>query len=140
MRISDWSSDVCSSDLACALIIDMLLRVGSRRCQASSERDMARSPLTKRNGNAPEDIIRAAERLFGEDGVSLVSLRQIAIAANQVNNFAVQYNFGDKDGMLKAIFQRDRTRVVEGKSVSVRLDLGSRDNIKKKKNQQKTKK
>src|SRR3546814_3478762 len=65
MRISDWSSDVCSSDL-----------------------------------------VRAAERLFGEDGVSLVSLRQIAIAANQVNNFAVQYHFGDKDGLIQAIFQR----------------------------------
>src|SRR3546814_15216738 len=65
MRISDWSSDVCSSDL-----------------------------------------VRAAERLFGEDGVSLVSLRQIAIAANQVNNFAVQYHFGDKDGLIQALFQR----------------------------------
>src|SRR3546814_21157100 len=42
MRISDWSSDVCSSDLA----------------------------------------------------------------ANQVNNFAVQYHFGDKDGLIQAIFQR----------------------------------
>src|SRR3546814_113664 len=84
----------------------MLLRVGSRRCQASSERDMARSPLKKRSGNAAEDIVRAAERLFGEDGVSLVSLRQIAIAANQVNNFAVQYHFGDKDGLIQAIFQR----------------------------------
>src|SRR3546814_11496117 len=114
MRISDWSSDVCSSDLlrvhsvhvtcsffqACALIIDMLLRVGSRRCQASSERDMARSPLKKRSGNAAEDIVRAAERLFGEDGVSLVSLRQIAIAA------------------------KDRKSVGEGKRVSVRVDLG----------------
>src|SRR3546814_9163174 len=75
----------------------MLLRVGSRRCQASSERDMARSPLKKRSGNAAEDIVRAAERLFGADGVSLVSLRQIALAANQVNNFAVQYHFGDTD-------------------------------------------
>src|SRR3546814_20227015 len=83
----------------------MLLRVGSRRCQASSERDMARSPLKKRSGNAAEDIVRAAERLFGEDGVSLVSLRQIAIEANQVNNIAVQYHFGDTDGLIQAIFQ-----------------------------------
>src|SRR3546814_14306260 len=127
MRISDWSSDVCSSDLlrvhsvhvtcsffqACALIIDMLLRVGSRRCQASSERDMARSPLKKRSGNAAEDIVRAAERLFGEDGVSLVSLRQIAIAANQVNNL-------------------DRKSVVSGKSVTVRVYLGGRGSIKQK--------
>src|SRR3546814_21055989 len=113
MRISDWSSDVCSSDLlrvhsvhatcsffqACALIIDMLLRVGSRRCQASSERDMARSPLKKRSGNAAEDIVRAAERLFGEDGVSLVEPRQIAIAAKPDKNFAVKYPFCTTDGL-----------------------------------------
>src|SRR3546814_4149498 len=29
MRISDWSSDVCSSDLLGALIVDMMLIVGA---------------------------------------------------------------------------------------------------------------
>lgn len=67
---------------------------------------MARSPLKKRSGNAAEEIVRAAERLFGEEGVTSVSLRQIATAASQVNNFAVQYHFGDKDGLIRAIFER----------------------------------
>src|SRR3546814_19446311 len=107
----------------------MLLRVGSRRCQASSERDMARSPLKKRSGNAAEDIVRAAERLFGEDGVSLVSLRQIAIAANQVNNFAVQYHFGDKDGMIQPIFKRRLTFIENRSRLHMDDDRKERKNL-----------
>jgi AcrR family transcriptional regulator len=67
---------------------------------------MARSPLKKKSGSAAEDILCAAERLFGEEGISSISLRHIASAANQVNNFAVQYHFGDKEGLIRAIFQR----------------------------------
>ena len=67
---------------------------------------MARLPLKKKSGSAADDIIRAAERLFGEEGVSSISLRHIATAASQVNNFAVQYHFGDKDGLIRAIFER----------------------------------
>lgn len=67
---------------------------------------MPRSPLKKKSGSAAEDILCAAERLFGEEGVSSISLRHIASAANQVNNFAVQYHFGDKEGLIRAIFER----------------------------------
>jgi len=67
---------------------------------------MARLPLKKKSGSTAADIINAAERLFGEEGVSSISLRHIATAAHQVNNFAVQYHFGDKDGLIRAIFER----------------------------------
>ncbi len=48
-------------------------------------------------------LIETAERLFAEHGIDGVSLRQIADAAGQNNKFAVQYHFGGKPSLLKAI-------------------------------------
>jgi len=50
-------------------------------------------------------LIEAAERLFGEQGIESVALRAICTAANQRNTFSVQYHFGDRLGLLQAIFE-----------------------------------
>jgi AcrR family transcriptional regulator len=50
-------------------------------------------------------IIRTAEKLFGDFGIDGVGLRTICEAANQKNNNAVQYHFGDKIGLLTAILE-----------------------------------
>lgn len=47
----------------------------------------------------------AAELLFAEQGIEAVSLRQIAVAAENGNNNAVRYYFGSKSGLIDAIFQ-----------------------------------
>lgn len=47
----------------------------------------------------------AAERLFGRHGIEAVSLREIAAAAGQANNSAVQYYFGTKEGLVQAVFE-----------------------------------
>jgi AcrR family transcriptional regulator len=68
-----------------------------------------------------EQIVRAAERLFGERGLDGVSLRQIGAAAGNGNNSAVQYHFGSKDHLVQAIFEyrlphlheRRRLRIAE---------------------------
>jgi AcrR family transcriptional regulator len=49
-------------------------------------------------------LIIAAETLFAEDSIEGVSLREIAIAAENGNNNAVQYHFGGKEGLMQAIF------------------------------------
>ena len=51
-------------------------------------------------------ILDAAERLFALRGVDGVSLRQIGAAAGSSNHAAVQYHFGDKDQLVRAIFER----------------------------------
>jgi AcrR family transcriptional regulator len=51
-------------------------------------------------------ILRAAERLYAERGFDGASLREIAIAANQGNNNAVQYHFGGRDQLIEAIFHQ----------------------------------
>src|SRR3546814_19333886 len=82
MRISDWSSDVCSSDL---------------RPLSDDELDDLLSELQKRQKRA-----------------------------------RAESQFGTAD---EAVIAADRKSVVEGKSVSVRVDLGGRRILKKKKKQ-----
>ncbi|MFC0863169.1 TetR/AcrR family transcriptional regulator [Sphaerimonospora cavernae] len=53
---------------------------------------------------ARRKILLAAERLFAERGVEHVSLRQIGEQAGQKNNSAVQYHFGDKSGLIQALY------------------------------------
>src|SRR3546814_20930603 len=98
MRISDWSSDVCSSDLWAT-------------CQA---RCLAGHVMLARYRMAPGPAFMLAT------GRAVIVIQE------------------DVPGMLQ--WQRpgtatDRKSVVEGKSVSVRVDLGGRRSIKTKNNQ-----
>jgi AcrR family transcriptional regulator len=52
-----------------------------------------------------EALLRAAEMLIAEHGISAVSLRSISAAAGQRNNSAAQYHFGSKQGLVSAIVQ-----------------------------------
>src|SRR3546814_12425623 len=88
MRISDWSSDVCSSDLM--LDDGRTVRVGS---------DIPEG-LRARMGIDPESFSGAV----------------LEIGATDTN---------DRGGL------KDRKSVVQGKTVSVRVDLGGRRIIKK---------
>lgn len=51
-------------------------------------------------------LLDAAERLFALQGVETASLRDISLAAGQRNNSAVQYHFGDREGLVAAVFTR----------------------------------
>lgn len=50
-------------------------------------------------------IMEAAERLFADRGIDGVPLREIAAAAGQGNNTAVQYHFGTKERLVYGIFE-----------------------------------
>lgn len=56
-------------------------------------------------------ILRAAEVLFAERGLDAVSLREVAIRAGQKNTNAVQYHFGSKEGLIRAIWERHATGI-----------------------------
>ena len=49
-------------------------------------------------------ILSAAERLFGDQGIESVSLRQVGAEAGQKHNSATQYHFGSKQDLVHAIF------------------------------------
>jgi AcrR family transcriptional regulator len=57
-------------------------------------------------GDAPAELLDAAERLIADRGVEGVSLREIGVAAGHRNNSAAQYHFGSKAGLLAAVFER----------------------------------
>lgn len=59
-------------------------------------------------GDTREQIIRAAEQLFAARGIDGVSLREINRAAGQSNTGAVQYHFGDRDGLVLALIAKHR--------------------------------
>jgi len=63
---------------------------------------MPRSPEPARR-----QILDAALQLFAERGLQGVSLREIRIAANQGNAAALQYHFGSKEGLLRALLERE---------------------------------
>jgi AcrR family transcriptional regulator len=46
-----------------------------------------------------------AEKLFAERGIPEVSLREISSSAGYTNNNAVQYHFGDKDALVRAVYE-----------------------------------
>lgn len=57
-------------------------------------------------GATREALLVAAERLFAERGVRVVSNRQISAAAGQGNNAAVTYHFGTKTDLVRAIVRK----------------------------------
>ena len=58
-----------------------------------------------------ELLIDTAERMFAERGIHGVSMREIGLAAGQRNNGVTQYHFGDKSGLVIAIFERRSAEV-----------------------------
>jgi len=66
-------------------------------------------------------ILVAAERLFAEHGISAVPLRDIGIAAGQKNHAAVQYHFGDRDALVRALME---FRGTESESVRTEIVTG----------------
>ena len=51
-------------------------------------------------------LVTAAEALFAEHGIEAVSLRSITRAAGQRNANALQYHFGDRSGLVRAVLEK----------------------------------
>lgn len=54
---------------------------------------------------AKEKMILVGEVLFAEQGINGASMREIASRAGQRNHYAVQYHFGSREGLVRAIFE-----------------------------------
>lgn len=57
----------------------------------------------RQSDDTRDRLIDAAEALFAERGIGGVSLREINRAAGAKNAVAVQYHFGDREGIVRAI-------------------------------------
>src|SRR3546814_11603291 len=118
MRISDWSSDVCSSDLSFPLLPFVLSRA-----------ELVEVPYRSTVPHPPFDTpLRQAQGLLRANG-------------GRVSPHARHSPDGAAGGPVQGASRRfacrrpvsrDRKSVVSGKSVSVRVDLGGGRIIKKK--------
>jgi AcrR family transcriptional regulator len=61
--------------------------------------------VTRRGDDARARLVEEAERLFAEHGISAVSLRDVSAAAGQRNHSAAQYHYGDRAGLVAAVFE-----------------------------------
>ncbi|MBB4933146.1 AcrR family transcriptional regulator [Lipingzhangella halophila] len=62
-------------------------------------------PLSRVSTTTRELLILVAERLFAANGIGGVSLREIGIEAGQRNTSVTHYYFGNKDALVRAIFE-----------------------------------
>ena len=53
-----------------------------------------------------ERLIAAAEQLFAANGIEAVSLREIVRASGARNTTALQYHFGDRAGLVRAVLEK----------------------------------
>src|SRR3546814_20644667 len=109
MRISDWSSDVCSSDLPAQRLIRALARG-----MGMEEPDHLAEPAF-------------AERIWRTSGGVTGNFKRILpwsgkVARRHDRRFVTQ----DEIPEALNLFTQDRKTGVEGKSVSVSVDLGGR--------------
>src|SRR3546814_20534896 len=112
MRISDWSSDVCSSDLA-----EEMARAQAGRSDdpaVAAALAFALKVVEDRGQVGDADVQRLRDAGYGDEQV-------MEILAHVALNIFTNYT--------------DRKSVVRGKRVSVRVDLGGRRIIKKKQKQ-----
>jgi len=58
-----------------------------------------------RGDRARSVLIDNAERLFAEHGIEAVSLRDVSKAAGQRKHSAAQYHFGDRAGLVAAVYE-----------------------------------
>src|SRR3546814_18888559 len=119
MRISDWSSDVCSSDLSQDR--DRLYRAGDMTGREQAGKEMA--GMAKRLERDPqvESILRNRTRELGlEIGLSRGG----------------DMGGGELGRRLTQALGLDRQCLVAGTSVSIRFDLGGRRSLKKKNKRQ----
>src|SRR3546814_11503824 len=108
MRISDWISDVCSSDRR-----HRVRRLGDRARFCDLAVLLARGPAARAGGDRAL-WVNAASREMPDASPPVRSARPDPRRERRLD-------------------RQDRKRVVYGKSVSVRVDLGGRRFIKKKK-------
>jgi AcrR family transcriptional regulator len=78
--------------------------------------------------DARSAIISAAETLFADQSIEGVSLREIMRLAGQRNTTALQYHFGSRDGLLRALVEK-HTAVVAVRRDALLDQLEAASNI-----------
>ena len=79
-----------------------------------------------RGADARQKLVDAARDLFAEHGIEGVSLRQITRAAGQGNTSALQYHFGNREALLRAVLEPHQQQV-DARRASLLDELEARE-------------
>jgi AcrR family transcriptional regulator len=74
-------------------------------------------------------LLDTALRLFAARGIEAVSMREIRLAAKQRNAGALQYHFGTKEGLLKALLERELPPLVARRRVLLAQAAAAPDDL-----------
>ena len=92
----------------------------------------AAKPAPRRRRLAPEErraqIIEAARALFGEGGLALVTMRNIAARVG-ITQAAIYQHFQDKEAILFAVAEGFFSHLIDAKQRNVRADLDPIDQL-----------
>ncbi len=69
--------------------------------------------MTSRGDSTRAALLDTSELLWGTRGVRAVSLREIRLAAGAKNSAAIQFHFGDREGLIDALIARHLPRLEE---------------------------
>src|SRR3546814_19053508 len=135
MRISDWSSDVCSSDLCCAYAAIVLFGV----TEIARRAEVTEGALVSASQGTLLTTIEQIDRVyvnFGQSSSDLLAIRgdmgSGKVSVPQLERVEVQLILEDGSAypvighldFLDLSIDEDRTSVVSGKSVDVRVSQG----------------
>src|SRR3546814_18857711 len=139
MRISDWSSDVCSSDLTTGKASSASLVRGNAAGELA-RKALISSIAWARVSCTEQKLVTQICICEGSRPTDLAASRKSAICCASLSSCLAPENRITPSAISPASFTAlgDRKRGVSGKSVSVRVDLGGGRIIKKKKKKQKT--
>src|SRR5580765_2913922 len=69
--------------------------------------------MTTRGEQTRQHLLDVAEQLFASRGFQAVSLREVRIAAGARNTAAMQFHFGDREGLYQALMDRHLPRIAQ---------------------------
>lgn len=73
--------------------------------------DKPPSKHAERSANTRQQFIDAALALYAQRSIDSVSVNEVTIAAGQKNRNALQYHFGNRDGLIQAIVDQHSAKV-----------------------------
>ncbi|MDT3442920.1 helix-turn-helix domain-containing protein [Pseudofrankia sp. BMG5.37] len=88
---------------------------------ADAEDDLS---VARTGGATRQALLVTAERMFGDLGIDAVSLLAIVREAGLGNKNAIQYHFGSKEGLIKAII-RSRAERIEQRRAELLVDAAA---------------
>jgi AcrR family transcriptional regulator len=92
--------EACHTFILSTIELNIMMNSGSEADLTSVNKHETRSAQTR------ELFICAAQQLYADRSIDSVSLSEITVAAKQKNRNALQYHFGNREGLLQAILNR----------------------------------